>query len=209
MTWFIFIAAALLGGLGRYIYGGRIPAIGRGWSYAILAPLGVILAWPGSHGLSSWAPAIAISLALLLVWNPGHGSYMRPGKRNHADNEEFAPIVRWVAKIFGAEDVRSTLVTPTPGAPPVLGLRSTVGYDCIGLSIRYGLMTFVVAVTMLASEVAWDLDYGLWFGWVGFLAGPIIYIYSRLTFWKDDDQLWKAMEATLGALIYGAMAWAG
>lgn len=189
------IIAAVLGALGRLHYGGAFfkpTQLAYLWFWA----LGVLL-------LGDPLLASAIVAALLAIgWNPGHGSYVNVGWRKEPDNEDIRPLVRFITKALRISEFEAKRLPDG-----VLGMRSTVLYDMIGLSVRYGLQTLLAALGMAACNQWLGSDYALWYAAVGLLGGPLGYLSMRLPErgWLTH---WRWFEALIGAALYAGLTFA-
>ncbi len=176
----------LVGSAGRLIYGGAVKWLPSQVAYLMFFFLGVVILEPmvfsTAPALALW-PALMVSFVLAIGWNPGHGSYIDAGASPNPDNEDVRPITRAIAGAFSAKD-------------------GSVGYDCLGASVRYGLQTMLTGLAMIAANTWGGTHYSPWYMPVGLLAGVLLYGLSRVT---TGQKLWRAFEAGIGALLYGAL----
>ena len=73
----------------------------------------------------------------------------------------------------------------------------TVLYDCVGLGLRYLLSTCFIAAVMTGCNFGLETAYSLWAAPYGAVVGLFGAVKS-----------WQAKEGIIGAVTYGAVAWA-
>lgn len=198
----------ILGAWDRLIYGGaphvqdfsRLPDIKQynGWLPSSLASilmfvLAFSILFPADR--VTWQLLLGTAVVALLhtlSWNPGHGSYLNPGNGSQDDEVLFNKLVPLVA------------CKSSPGS---------VTYCCIGMGVRYGAVSVLTAVAMFASNMWLCTDFNLWFGLVGFLAGPIMYFchWAEWHTWNTKGGWFNhqfhngPFEALMGAVWYGGL----
>lgn len=198
------VIAALIGAFLRLLYGGaphvQDPAgavgvqlrgwLGKGWCYALFFLLGWITLLVDNN-FEHVAACAVISIWLAAGWNPGHGSYLNPGNMS-PDNED---LTRWWTRMLSF------------GAP-----AGSVHYACTGMAVRYGFQTLLVASVMLICNTFLETHFNLWYGLVGFGAGPIMYALHlakwqkwKLGSWVDPVFHNGPFELAVGALLYGTL----
>lgn len=177
--------SALAGALSRLVYGGAFKYLPSQVANLMFFATGVAFLLPAD--IETWRALIvpvAVSFAATLGFNPGHGSYVDAGASPKLDNEDVRPIVRLVAALFGARDAQS------------------VAYDSIGAGVRYGLATLVTQLVMWGANTWGGAAFAGWYWSVGFGASLVLYLLSRIC---RGQLLWRAFEAAVGALIFGAL----
>ncbi len=193
------LALALTAGpFARYMYGGHVKGMGKPWAWMLMFALGIAVS-----GAPDVLPAALVSAAIIFVFNPGHGSYMRPGQRNHPDNEPLRSVTRAIGRIFRWSDL--TVTDFVVDGKPMKGLRSDAAYDYLGLSVNYGLTMFAVAFGVMAPvNVFLDGSYNCFvFASMGWVAGPLYAVVGR--FVREPMARWTAGELAFGGLVYTAL----
>lgn len=120
-------------------------------------------------------------------------------------------IVAPLAKVFGFLDLRGWDENGI-----MAGRKSDVGYDVIGMAVRYGLQSSLAGLAMWGANTWLHTSMSPGYALAGFLAGPVAY------FWKDrfDRGAWVRppwfnpaagnawFEISIGALLYGGLVFA-
>lgn len=158
--------------------------------YTILGAIGRVIY--GTHGLKYWSFLLLLPVGYFAAY---HESVYAACVVSFAAVMTFNP---------GAGSYMDAGQSPNPDnefLAPVLRLTplkdGTVLYDCVGLGLRYGLSTAFIAFAMFVCNLAFETHYDLWIAPVGLSVG--------LFGWLKN---WQAKEFIIGAVTYGAVAWA-
>lgn len=176
------LSVGLAAGIGRLLYGGaphfpdwsKLPEIRQlpGWlpsaaTYPLFFLLGMatLYLYTPQDGWPTVGGCAIVAAILSAGWNPGHGSYLNPGNGSLDNEVLFNKLVPLIA------------VKSSPGS---------VSYCCIGMAVRYGLISVLTAGAMFLTNMYLNTEFSLWYALVGWLAGPWMYVCHKTNWWQKD-----------------------